>query len=227
MFPNKLYHLQLIQVSSKQIVFVVVTNDYKAKSILVDIPSVLINDNKEWLDEKLQIFSNFLNSHLKGRSIFDIPNSTWATIDQDFIDYSDFLKGILKQLRNNLQLSISTQIIIHGISEILRQPEFSKLKQVKMLIHLLEEEQDKLQSLILDIPENKLLNKQVNIRIGNENPLKSMHLYSLVHSTYCQHDIPVGSIGIIGPTRMLYENTIPLVESTANYLSKIFSLKLS
>ena len=227
MFPNKLYHLQLIQVSSKQIVFVVVTNDYKTKSILVDIPSVLINDNKEWLDEKLQIFSNFLNSHLKGRSIFDIPNSTWATIDQDFIDYSDFLKGILKQLRNNLQLSISTQIIIHGISEILRQPEFSKLKQVKMLIHLLEEEQDKLQSLILDVPENKLLNKQVNIRIGNENPLKSMHLYSLVYSTYCQHDIPVGSIGIIGPTRMLYENTIPLVESTANYLSKIFSLKLS
>ena len=54
-----------------------------------------------------------------------------------------------------------------------------------------------------------------------------MHLYSLVYSTYCQHDIPVGSIGIIGPTRMLYENTIPLVESTANYLSKIFSLKLS
>ncbi|KFF41525.1 MAG: heat-inducible transcription repressor HrcA [Candidatus Atelocyanobacterium thalassa isolate SIO64986] len=221
--PNELHHLQLIQISPKQIMFVVVTNDYKTQSILVDIPSILIHDNKDRLDKKLQIFSNFLNSNLKGKSILDISNSTWQKIDQDFIDYSDFLKGLLKQLKNNLQLSISTQIIIHGVSEILRQPEFSQMKQVKMLIRLLEEEQDKLQSLILDFPESKISNKQVNIRIGNENPLKSMHLYSLIYSTYCQHNVPVGSVGIIGPTRMLYDNTIPLVESTADYLSKMFS----
>jgi heat-inducible transcriptional repressor len=46
---------------------------------------------------------------------------------------------------------------------------------------------------------------------------------TLISAFYKQGDTPVGSVGIIGPTRMLYENTIPLVESTANYLSEAIS----
>ena len=110
--------------------------------------------------------------------------------------------------------------MIHGVSEVLRQPEFSQLQQVQMLLHLLEEEQDQLLPLILDIPESELSNGRVTLKIGTENPLESMRLCSLISATYGQGDVPIGSVGLIGPTRMLYENTIPLVESTADYLSE-------
>ncbi len=220
---NKLRHLQLIQVSSKQVMLLVVTDSYQTQSILVDIPLTLVGENeedKDWLEEEIKILSNFLNSQLKGKSLLEVSHLNWHKIDKEFIYYADFLKGLLKQLQTSLKSSLSTQIMIHGVSEVLRQPEFSQLEQVQMLIHLLEEEQEKLLPLILDMPESELSNRRFTIKIGAENKLESMRPCSLIATTYCQGDIPVGSVGIIGPTRMLYENTIPLVESTADYLSE-------
>ena len=49
-----------------------------------------------------------------------------------------------------------------------------------------------------------------------------MQTCSLVSANYYQDNIPIGSVGIIGPTRMLYENAIALVETTADYLSDAF-----
>ena len=221
--PNQLRHLQFIPVSSKQVMLLVVTDSYQTQSILVDLPATLVRDNEEaqeWLEEELNILSNFLNSELKGKSLLELSNLDWQQIDQNFVSYAEFLKGLLKQLQTYLKTSISTQIMIHGVSEVLRQPEFSQLQQVQMLLHLLEEEQDKLLPLILDIPESELSNRRVTVKIGTENPLESMRPCSLISATYSQGDVPVGSVGLIGPTRMLYENTIPLVESTADYLSE-------
>lgn len=221
--PNQIRHLQLIPISSKQAMLLLVTDSYQTQSIVVDIPTTLGKDNedsKEWLEEELHILSNFLNSQLKGKSLLELSQLDWEKIDQDFINYADFLKGLLKQLKAYLKTSVSTQMMIHGVSEVLRQPEFSQLQQVQMLLHLLEEEQEKLLPLILDIPESKLSNRRVTLKIGTENPLESMRPCSLISATYYQGNIPVGSVGLIGPTRMLYENTIPLVESTADYLSE-------
>lgn len=147
----------------------------------------------------------------------------WQKVDQEFVQYTEFLKLLLFQLQEHLKSSISTPIMIHGLSEVLRQPEFSQLQQVQMLLHLLEEQQDQLLPLIFDLPRNQSLTKGVTIRIGSENPLEPMRPCSLISAVYQQRDIPVGSVGVIGPTRMVYENIIPLVESTADYLSEALS----
>jgi heat-inducible transcriptional repressor len=61
------------------------------------------------------------------------------------------------------------------------------------------------------------------VRIGSENPLEPMRTCALVSATYKQGEIPIGSVGILGPTRMLYENAIALVETAANYLTGAMS----
>jgi heat-inducible transcriptional repressor len=113
--------------------------------------------------------------------------------------------------------------MIRGISEVLRQPEFSELQQVKNLVHLLEEEQDLLWPVIFEVPETLGLERRVKVRIGSENPLEPMRTCTLVSATYQQGQVPVGSVGILGPTRMLYENAIALVETAANYLTGALS----
>jgi heat-inducible transcriptional repressor len=50
-----------------------------------------------------------------------------------------------------------------------------------------------------------------------------MRTCTLVSATYRQGKIPVGSVGILGPTRMLYENAIALVEAAADYLTETLS----
>ena len=57
-----------------------------------------------------------------------------------------------------------------------------------------------------------------------ENSLEPMRTCTLVSANYYQDDLPVGSVGILGPKRMLYENAIALVENMADYLSNPFQV---
>jgi heat-inducible transcriptional repressor len=50
-----------------------------------------------------------------------------------------------------------------------------------------------------------------------------MRTCTLISSTYHKDSVPVGSVGILGPTRMVYENAIALVEAAADYLSDALS----
>ncbi len=229
---HQIKHLQLVQVNSNQVMLIIVTDSYQTQSVLMDL-SVFCGDdecsNIDSLEGELQLLSNFLNSKLQGRSFSDLSSLNWQELDEEFKVYADFIRNLLRELRQHFQSSLSSNsIMVHGISEVLRQPEFSQLDQVQMLLYLLEEEQDRLLPLIFELPElddfnSKTVNSKVKITIGSENPLEPMHSCSLVSSIYRQGDIPMGSVGIIGPTRMLYENAIALVESAADYLSEALS----
>jgi heat-inducible transcriptional repressor len=82
--------------------------------------------------------------------------------------------------------------MIRGVAEVLRQPEFSELQQVKTIIHLLEEEQDQLWPLIFEEVAEERAKRRVTIRIGSENPLEPMRTCTLISSTYQRGSVPVG-----------------------------------
>jgi heat-inducible transcriptional repressor len=223
---GKLRHVQIVQVSAKQVMLVIVTDTYQTQSILMDLPKTegeTEQEEEEKLEEELQILSNFLNGELRGRSFAELAALDWHELDREFTRYTDFLRTLLKELQRCLQPTTTPHLAIHGVSEVLRQPEFSQLEQVQMLLHLLEAQQEQLVPLILDLSDLEATVKPVTIRIGSENPLEPMRPCTLISAIYRQGDVPVGSVGIIGPTRMLYENTILLVESAADYLSEALS----
>ena len=219
---NTLQHLQLVQVASGQIMLIIVTDYYQTQSILIESPFNAEIINEELIKDELQILSNFLDYHLKGKYLTEIASLDWQEIDRDFERYTDFLKILSTELKRSFQPNIFTPIIIHGIAEVLRQPEFSQLQQVKTLLYLLEEEQEQLFPVIFTLPDVPNSSHKVTIKIGAENSLEPMRTCTLVAANYYQDETPIGSVGIIGPTRMLYENAIALVESTADYLSDAF-----
>jgi heat-inducible transcriptional repressor len=222
---DMLRHLQLVRVASGQILLVVVTDSYQTQSILMDLA---IGDRDEELDEELlerelQILSNFLNQKLKGKSLTAIAILDWEEIDREFAHYADSIAIVTQELTRSLKpVASSTQIVIHGVAEVLRQPEFSQLQQVQTLLYLLEEEQEQLLPVIFTLPEDNAA-RRVTVKIGAENYLEPMRTCTLVAANYYLDKIPVGSVGVIGPTRMLYENAISLVETTADYLSEAFN----
>jgi heat-inducible transcriptional repressor len=149
-------------------------------------------------------------------------------LDREFHQYAEFLKILLSDLTQCYQALSPKNILFGGVAEVLRQPEFSELQQVQTLIHLLEDGQELLWPLIHEwasSTEGSVLSttprsrKKVNVRIGSENLLESIHAYTLISTTYQKGTTPVGSVGILGPTRMAYEKVIALVTVTADYLS--------
>lgn len=223
----KLRHLQLVQVEAEKIMLIVVTNTYETQSLMMDLRPInqtksLLDDsglqNPEDIDRELQILSNFLNSQLRGRAIGELSLLDWSELDQEFEKYAELIKNLLGNLTLRCQTPEYTRILISGIAEALRLPEFSQLQQVQTIIQLLEEEQEQLWPLIFERPTTKT-GKQVTVRIGSENP-EPIQGCALVSATYGNGTIPLGSVGVLGPTRMVYENAIALVGATADFLSE-------
>jgi heat-inducible transcriptional repressor len=222
----QLRHLQLVQVDPGRVMLIVVLDSYATQSTLVNLPPSPEGcyGDAEQLDRELQILSNFLNAELRGRSLNEISMLDWSELGREFDRYADLIRVSLTELKRRSDLSLSTQMMISGVAEVLRrQPEFSELQQVQTLIHLLESEQDQLWSLIFASAESDCPDKRVTIRIGTENPLEPMRTCTLISATYQRGSVPVGSVGMLGPTRMMYENAIALVEATADYLSEALS----
>ncbi|WP_341527714.1 heat-inducible transcriptional repressor HrcA [Nostoc sp. UHCC 0302] len=221
-----LRHLQLVQIEAGKIMLIVVTDAYETHSRLMELPAVPeeIQRDAEVIDRELQIVSNFLNSHLRGRSLLELADLDWSELAQEFQRYGEFLKNSVAELTRRTVTPTATQIMVRGVAEVLRQPEFSQLQQVQTIIHLLEEEQDQLWRLIFEEPEPEDVGKpRVTVRIGAENPLEPIRTCTLISSTYRRGSVPVGSVGVLGPTRLDYESAIAVVTAAADYLSEAFS----
>ncbi|MBE9047595.1 heat-inducible transcriptional repressor HrcA [Pleurocapsales cyanobacterium LEGE 10410] len=218
---STLRHLQLVRVAANQVMLIVVTDSYQTQSIVMEFPLQEEEVDESIIDHELQLLSNFLDRELRGCSLTEFAALDWAEIDREFARYSGFVNMMLNQLKS-LQVNNSNPIVIHGVAEMLRQPEFSQLQQVQNLLSLLEEQQELL-PVIFTSPDEDF--KRVSIKIGRENYLEPMRTCTLISANYYQDETPVGSVGILGPKRMLYENAIALVENTADYLSNPFQVQ--
>ena len=220
-------HLHLMQVDPQQIMLILVTDTYETQSVLMELPHPPETEvDPDLLERELHILSNFLNHQLQGRSLNELANLDWQELDREFQRYVDCLTTLLSDLKRHSQSCDPNAILVGGLAEVLRQPEFSELQQAQSLIHLLEDKEQlwplmgawserSPQSLLSQVPEGK----RVTIQIGAENPLESIQACTLVSSTYQRGNTPVGNVGVLGPTRMAYEKVIVMVEATADYLS--------
>ncbi len=231
----KIKHLQLVRVSDEQLLLVVI-DTHTNHSILMPHPMVSADESQAASDSELQILSNFLTEQLKGRSLRDVALN-WTDLDQAFYQYAVDLAGDLQQamvgLARRSHKNPATQILVSGLAEVLDQPEFSERSQIRSIVQLLEDGRDQLWPLIsaegqASIPligdrlfhEDGSGHRRLRIWIGAENPVEPMQTCALVTTTYGCAPGPVGSLGVLGPTRMLYENAVAAVEAAASYLTE-------
>ncbi|MFB8793933.1 MAG: heat-inducible transcriptional repressor HrcA [Microcoleus sp.] len=217
-----LRHLQLVQLEPGKVMLIVVTDAYETQSVLVQLPQEIEGKKQdvEIVDRELQILSNFLNSKLRGRSFSELSTIALSELDRDFELYAELMGTMLAALSRRAQTPTYTRILIGGLAEALRLPEFSQLQQVQTLVQLLEQEQELLWPLIFESADLEKAGKRVTVRIGSENSLEPIRGCTLISSTYRRGSLPVGSVGVLGPTRMVYENAIAVVEAAADYLSE-------
>ncbi len=212
-------HLQLVQMSADQVLLVVVLESYGTESIVVSLPrgttGVGAIQDEGGLDRELQILSNFLTAQLCGRQLSEISSLDWDEVDTAEHHVLALCQAIDDLARRKRQPQ--THILVTGVTDVLSQPEFSEQSQLRNLVALLADGRDQLWPL-MRADDNPL-----KIWIGEENPLEPMQGCALISATYNRDSMPLGSVGVMGPTRMLYENTIAAVEATSSYLSDIMS----
>lgn len=222
----KLKHVQLLQVEAGRAMLIVVTDTYQTHSNIFDIPGWpdqgVSPDLEKQVQRELEMLSNFLNYHLRARPFNELHHLDWQELGQEFQRYSDQICSFLLAVAGSYEMPHLTQILISGVSEILHQPEFSELNQFQTIIHLLEDEQELLWPVIFET-SHESREQRVSVRIGAENPLEPMQTCTLVSAPYHRGEDPLGSVSVLGPTRMAYESAIASVATTADYLSGLLS----
>ncbi len=218
-------HFQLVPMEAGRAMLVVVTDNYQTHSMVFDVPGWDDENQTPELEDRirreLEAISNFLNHQLRSQPFSQLHSLDWQELGESCERYGEKICSILIALADSHRVPHLTQILISGISEILQQPEFNELAQLQTVIHLLEDEQELLWPVIFESSNNGLSEQQerVSVRIGAENPLEPMQACTLISALYHCGDEPVGSVGLLGPTRMDYGRAIASVEATADYLS--------
>src|SRR5690606_10526141 len=109
--------------------------------------------------------------------------------------------SILQVLDRTFTLQTEDKLYIGGKTKMLSQPEFHDIDKIRSLLTMIEREKE-LSKLIRTSKEG------INIKIGHENNNIAMNNCSLITATYSVGKQHLGSISILGPTRMEYSRVI-------------------
>jgi heat-inducible transcriptional repressor len=110
----------------------------------------------------------------------------------------------------------SEKVYIGGASQILETPEFATVEQMRSLFKAFEDKYK-----LLKLLDRSVAAHGIKVFIGSENPFFEMQGCSLVVSSYKAGGNVVGTLGVIGPTRMQYKQVIQVVEYTSKLLTRL------
>ncbi len=212
---NKIKFIQLSHVDDEHILAVIVMNNNMVKNQMIDVESSLDN-------ETLLKLNLLLNSALNGLSIQEINLGTIAKLKEQAGSHSTIVGEVLDALANALNENEDLQIYTSGATNILKYPELSGSESATNLLSAFEEKEELL-SLVTESLADQESETGIQVYIGNEAPIQTMKDCSVVTATYDLGEGVKGTIGIVGPKRMDYENVMDNLKNLKSQLDGIFT----
>ncbi|WP_461810285.1 heat-inducible transcriptional repressor HrcA [Faecalimonas sp.] len=210
---NKLKFIQLSQVDENQIIAVIVMEGNIIKNKIVTVSECLGN-------ETLLKLNMLLNTNLNGMSIEEINLGMIARLKEQAGIHSKVISEVLDAVAEAIQIDNDLEIYTSGATNIFKYPELSDNQSAQEIISAFEEKQQ-LASLVTETLSSED-NKGIQVYIGNETPVHTMKDCSVVTATYELGEGMQGTIGIIGPKRMDYENVMRTLKTLMAELDAIF-----
>jgi heat-inducible transcriptional repressor len=207
MFNTTLKHFQLVPINDESAVAIIVTNTGHVEHRTVTIPEGIRPSD-------LQIVVNLLNNKLSGVPFHKVKTSLHAEVAKELGRYVDHCEKIVAMLEQTLVEESEPTVFLSGTTNILSQPEFKDVDKVKSILEMLEETPRVLQ-LFHAVPEG------IQVRIGTENSLEAANQCSFITATYSVNGQSLGTIGILGPTRMDYSKVMTLLSYVSRNLESL------
>ncbi|MDR4889003.1 heat-inducible transcriptional repressor HrcA [Fredinandcohnia sp. QZ13] len=206
---NKVKRLQIVPINNETAVAIIVTDNGYVENRTISFPDSIDPSDIEKM-------VNILNERLIGVPLTDLKNKIYkevATLLKTNIRNYD---AVLNVLDKTLTLKTEEKMYIGGKTNMLSQPEFHDIDKVRSLLTMIESEHEFSRLLRSD-------KAGINIKIGHENNNIAMNDCSLITATYSIGNEHLGSIAILGPTRMEYSRVITLLQHISQDFSKVLT----
>lgn len=201
-------HIQLVLMGPAQAILIVVMDTGAVHHQMMVVPE---NITQQDLDQ----ISGVLNAKLQGRTMDSIRLTLIKEIYFELARHRNILDLAIELMQDRIPSVKEDKIYLEGVFNILNQPEFHNVEKVKVLLSLLEQE-----GTLRDILEKPKDSQGITIKIGSENARQEIQNCSMITATYQVGDKILGTIGVLGPTRMDYARVVTVIDSMSRNLSR-------
>ncbi|AIE60801.1 heat-inducible transcriptional repressor HrcA [Bacillus methanolicus] len=202
---NKLKRIQIVPLNKTTAIAIIVTDTGHVEDRMFHLPASI--DSSE-----LEKLVNILNERLIGVPIVDLNEKIYKEVASILRQHIKSYDLLLHTIADTLKLPTNEKLFFGGKTNMLRQPEFHDIDKIRDLLAIIEQE-DRIVELI---PKNPM---GISVKIGRENKYSAMENCSLISATYSVGEEKLGTIAILGPTRMEYSRVISLLDLISKDLS--------
>ena len=203
----RIRQIEFLSLSETRILLIIVTTDG-------DVQNRILFTQHGFSPSELTMAANMLNEHFAGLEFPQIRARLADELKQLRSDMTDLMSAAVEAGSAVINES-STQYFISGEKNLLGVEDLSSnMGRLRRLFDLFEQKTGLLQ--LLDLSSRA---DGVQVFIGGESGIAPLDECSVVAAPYEVDGQIVGTIGVIGPTRMAYERVIPIVDITAKLLS--------
>jgi heat-inducible transcriptional repressor len=203
--------IEFIRLRAGHFLVILITQDGFIQNRIIETP--------EDLDQRdLDRIARFLNETFSGLDLQEVRRRLLSEMETEKTQYDEMLKKVLELGKKAMRVEPECELFLGGTSHFLDQPEFSDLEKMRSLLTAFEEK-----AVIVKLLNRCMEGSGVQVFIGSENESRHMGDCSLVIANYKCGDRIMGTVAVLGPTRMEYERVIPLVDRTAKVLTRVLN----
>ena len=203
--------IEFLRLSARRILLVIVAPNG-------DVQNRLLLTDSDYTPAQLVQAANYINQHYAGLSFDEVQIKLNEELRQLRDDMMLLMQAAV-QAGSDAMTDDSEDVVISGERNLLSVSELSSnMGSLRKLFDIFEQKTSLAQLLDTSSKANG-----VQIFIGGESQLVPLEEMSIVTAPYESNGKIVGTLGVIGPTRMAYERVIPIVDITARLLSNALS----
>ena len=205
-------HIEFVKLSERRVLVIIVSPQG-------DVQNRVIFTDTDLEASQLVEASNFLNAHYAGLDIEQVRDRVKQEVEQLRGEVASLMQAAVSVSAQALSLEPQDQVIISGERNLLSVSDFSSdMGNLRRAFDLFEQKTQILR--LLDFSSKA---QGVRIYIGGESQVVPFEELSVVSAPYEVDGQVVGTLGVIGPTRMHYDKMIQIVDITSKLVSNALS----
>ncbi|MBD8051808.1 heat-inducible transcriptional repressor HrcA [Limnohabitans radicicola] len=204
-------HIEFMRLSERRLLVIIVSPEG-------DVQNRILFTDTDYTHSQLVEASNYLNTHFAGMAIEQVR----GRVQQDLIKLQGEIAALMQaavQVSTEALTQDQNEVVISGERNLLSVSDFSSdMGHLRRAFELFEQKTQLMR--LLDVSSQA---EGVRIFIGGESQIVPMQELSVVSAPYEVDGQVVGTLGVIGPTRMPYDRMIQIVDITSRLVSNALS----
>jgi len=207
------HHIEFMRLSDRRVLVILVAPDG-------DVQNRVIFTAKDYTPAQLQEASNFLTANYAGLTLEAVRERLRTEEDQLRSEIATLMQAAV-QAGTDAVADSQDQVVISGERNLLTVQDFSSdMGSLRKLFDLFEQKTQLMR--LLEVSSRA---EGVRIYIGGESRVVPFEELSVVSAPYEVDGVIVGTLGVIGPTRMAYDRMIQIVDITSRLVSNALSTR--